>query len=128
MARGWPVSVFTETRQLRPGARFKNNDERKLNPQKKYKQKVVPKTDEDTVRTTSTYDVANQLNTSVAAAGTTTYTFDADGNQQLVLAPNGDLTTTTWNYENQPTKIAFPAGTRATYTYNADNRRVRKET
>ena len=83
---------------------------------------------EDTVRTTFTYDVANQLNTSVAAAGTTTYTFGADGNQQLVKAPNGDLTTTTWNYENQPTKIAFPAGTRATYTYNADNRRVRKET
>jgi len=78
--------------------------------------------------TTSTYDAANQLQSSLAVAGTTTYTFDADGNQELVVAPSGNRTTTTWNFENQPTKIAFPGGGLATYTYNADNRRVRKET
>ena len=32
--------------------------------------------------TTYTYDVANQLETSRDATGVTTYTFDANGNQQ----------------------------------------------
>lgn len=45
--------------------------------------------------TTSTFDVANQLATNLSDAGVTTYTFDADGNQVLTIAPNGDRTTTT---------------------------------
>jgi len=70
---------------------------------------------------------ANQLETAEDAAGTTNFTFDADGNQQLVVEPSGDRTTTTWNYENQPTLVQKPDGSRVTSVYNADNRRVETE-
>jgi uncharacterized protein RhaS with RHS repeats len=84
----------------------------------------------DGARTTSVYDAANQLTYSQDASGRTTRhcrfvrrldpsgqntpqsrrrrseqtarggTFDADGNQQVVKAPNGDRTTYAWDYEN----------------------------
>ena len=38
------------------------------------------------------------------AAGVTTYTFDAAGNQQLVNAA-GELTTSTWDNENRNTVV-----------------------
>ncbi len=78
------------------------------------------------VVTISTYDVANQLVTSVGPAGTVTYTFDAAGNQQTDQAPEGS-TTRTWNYENQNTGVVLPTGQRVTMSYSADFRRVRKE-
>ena len=78
----------------------------------------------DSARTTSVYDAANQSKTSKAVGGTTTYTFDADGNQQIVEEPGGGRTTTTCNYENQPTLTVKPDASRITTTYNADNRRV----
>jgi len=62
-----------------------------------------------------------------AAAGRATYTFDANGNQQIVREPAGARTTTTWNYENQPTLFRMPDGSRVTMTYNANNRRVDRE-
>jgi YD repeat-containing protein len=77
--------------------------------------------------TTAAYDAADQLQTSVGPAGTTTYTFDAAGNQQIVEEPSGARTTSTWSYENQTTLVVKPSGARITSTYNADNRRVRKE-
>ena len=40
--------------------------------------------------TTSSYDTANQLLTSVAAAGTTTYTFDGAGNQHVTQIRRAD--------------------------------------
>jgi YD repeat-containing protein len=55
--------------------------------------------------------------------------FDANGNQQVVKNPDGTRVTTTWNYENQPTRhnqpsnLTFPVVTMA---YNADNQRVQK--
>lgn len=75
-------------------------------------------------RTTYAYDAGNQLIYGQAAAGRTTYSFDAAGNQQRSIDPTGARTTTTWNFDNQPTLYRFPLGTRATYLYNADNRRV----
>ena len=81
-----------------------------------------------TDRTTSSYDAANQLVYEQLAAGRTTYTFDAAGNQQLSKDPASARTTTTWNYENQPTLYQFSNSTRATYSYNAENRRVREDT
>ena len=85
------------------------------------------KLEKDGTLTRSEYDAANQLRYTNAAAGRTTYTFDADGNQQTVLEPSGDRTTTTWDYENQPTVYNNPDDSRVTMTYSADNRRVAKE-
>jgi len=80
-------------------------------------------------RTTTTYDTANQIVYSVAAAGRTTYPFDADGNQQIVRNPDGTRVTTTWDFANQPTQYNQPGNTTfsvVTMTYNADNQRVEK--
>jgi YD repeat-containing protein len=57
-----------------------------------------------TDRVTSTYDAANRLNTATDAGGTTTYTFDADGNQVATEEPSGDVTTNTWDVQNQLTQ------------------------
>src|SRR6185295_12400345 len=54
-------------------------------------------------RTTTTYDAANQIVSSKTGTSRTTYTFDSNGNQQRVLDASGNRTTTTWDYENQPT-------------------------
>ncbi|WP_417850311.1 RHS repeat domain-containing protein [Thalassoglobus sp.] len=78
-------------------------------------------------RTTYSYDAANQLETSFDASGITTYTFDADGNQQLVQAPNNDRTTTTWDYENKTTLVELPTGIRNTMSYEPDGLRVKLE-
>ena len=79
-------------------------------------------------RTTSSYDAANQLTYAQAAAGRTTYVFDPAGNQQLELTPAGARTSTTWNYENQPSLYQLSSGSRVTMSYNADNRRTQKQT
>jgi YD repeat-containing protein len=46
-----------------------------------------------------TYDAAHQLETSVTAGGTTTYSYDAAGNLRAKAAPGGALTTYTWDAE-----------------------------
>ena len=79
-------------------------------------------------RITSTYDQANQLKYNLDATGRTTYTFDANGNQQIVQPPIGNRTTNVWDYENQTISVQNPDGSRVTMAYNADNRRVRKDT
>jgi YD repeat-containing protein len=68
------------------------------------------------------------LQTSRDTSGVTTYTFDANGNQQVVEAPGGGRTTYTWDYENETTLVQLPTGARVTMAYNADNRRVWKDT
>ena len=79
----------------------------------------------DGTRTTYSYDTANQLKYGQTATGRTTYVFDANGNQQIEIPATGSRTTTTWNYENQPTVYRLPSGGRVTMQYNGDNRRVR---
>ncbi len=78
----------------------------------------------DGQRTTSTYDAANQLAWSQDASGRTTYTFDADGNQQVVLSPGGDRVTNLWDYENKLIGVQHPAGSRETMAYDPDGKRV----
>ena len=78
----------------------------------------------DTVRTTYAYDVANQLKYGQAVAGRTSFAYDATGNQRIEQPPTGNRTTTTWNYENQPTQYRLPTGSPVTMSYNGDNRRV----
>jgi len=78
----------------------------------------------DAVRTTYSYDAANQLKYGQAVAGRTTYSYDATGNQRIEQPATGNRTTTTWNFENQPTQYRLPTGSPVTMTYNGDNRRV----
>ena len=58
------------------------------------------------------------------ASGRTTYTFDADGNQQVVLSPSGDRVTNVWDYENKLVGVQHPAGSRETMAYDPDGKRV----
>ena len=82
---------------------------------------------EDGARTSTVFDAANQIEHSQAAAGRTTYTFDADGNQQVVEQPSGDRTTNVWDYENRMTAVQLPSGSPVTMSYSPDNRRVSRE-
>jgi len=61
------------------------------------------------------------------ATGTTTFVFDATGNQQVDQAPSGS-TTYAWNYENQMTGRVKPDGSRVTMAYNANFRRTKERT
>ncbi len=81
----------------------------------------------DGQRTTSSYDDANQLRWSQDASGRTTYTFDADGNQQVVLSPSGDRVTNLWDYENKLIGVQHPTGSRETMAYDPDGKRVMLE-
>jgi len=79
----------------------------------------------DTVRTTYAYDAANQLKYGQTGAARTSYVFDTTGNQKIEQPAAGARTTTTWNYENQPSQYRLSAGgSPVTMTYNGDNRRV----
>jgi WD40 repeat protein len=60
--------------------------------------------------------------------GATTYSFDSDGNQQIVHDPTGDRTTHVWDYENKSTLTLLPDGSRVTMAFNPDGIRVRKMT
>ena len=81
----------------------------------------------DGARTTSAYDAASQLIYSEDASGRTTYTFDADGNQEVVEQPSGERTTYAWDYENRMTSVRLPSGVRNTMAYDADGLRVKLE-
>ena len=75
-------------------------------------------------RTTYSYDAANQLTYGQTATGRTTYVYDTNRNQQIEIPAAGNRTTTTWNYENQPTLYRLPSGGRVTMLHNGDNRRI----
>ena len=72
-------------------------------------------------RTTSTYDAANQLETSVDGTGTTTYTYDDVGNPTQVDEGGGN--TVDWKYDDTDRLINEKrSGTgsfNTTYTYDA---------
>ena len=80
------------------------------------------------VRTTSSYDAANELTRSQVVAGITTYTSDASGNLLTSRNPSNQRTTNTWDFENRLTKVALPSGIVDTFTYNGDGQRVQKRT
>ena len=60
----------------------------------------------------------------VVCCDSTHTSYDATGNQKIEQPAVGNRTTTTWNYENQPTQYRLPTGSPVTMTYNSDNRRV----
>ena len=74
---------------------------------------------------TYVYDGADQL--SSVNGVKSIYTFDQNGNQHI-LDSEGEITTWSWDFENQNTLVELPDGTRVTMAYNANNRRVRKTT
>jgi hypothetical protein len=51
---------------------------------------------------------ANQITIEVGSVGVSMYTFDANGNQQVMEHPDSKRTTWTWDYENQNTRIELP--------------------
>ncbi len=73
--------------------------------------------------TTSVYDAANQLKTSVSSSGVTTFTYDLAGNQHIQQAPTG-VTTSTWNNENRRTARGFAQRVLNTFSYNGDGLRA----
>jgi YD repeat-containing protein len=83
---------------------------------------------QNTGTTTVIYDAANQLVKQKLPDGTiTTYTFDAAGNQQRATA--AVLTTYSWDFENQLTKIrqGNPTPLINTMIYDGLGNKVRKE-
>ena len=78
------------------------------------------------VPTTNTYDVANELVTSKSSNGTTTNTWDANGNLLINSAPSNQLTTYTWDFENRMTQASLPSGIVDTFEYDGDGKRVQK--
>ena len=69
----------------------------------------------------------NQLVTSQDAGGTTTFTYDGNGNQTVIQKPNGDRTTQIWDYENRLVKTIQPSGGVTSMAYDADGLRLKKE-
>ena len=82
---------------------------------------------EDGQRTTLVYDACNQLLTSEGTSGTTTFTYDGNGNQTVVQKPNGDRTTQVWDYENRLVKTIQPSGGVTSMAYDADGLRLKLE-
>jgi YD repeat-containing protein len=83
---------------------------------------------DNSIRTTYAYDAANQLQQYLDNNGTTTFVFDASGNQRLQQAPSGGGTTTnTFDFENRLATVALPTGIRNTFAYNADNLRIHRQ-
>ena len=64
------------------------------------------------VRTTSTYDAANELTKTQVVAGITTITYDANGNLLSSRNPSNQRTSYTWDFENRLTQVALPTGDR----------------
>ena len=81
----------------------------------------------DGTRTTYIYDVANQLKYGQVGSSRATYIYDPTGNQQIEIPAVGNRTTTTWNYENQPTLYQLASGGRVAMLYSGDNRRIEKQ-
>ena len=78
------------------------------------------------VRTTSTYNPANELTKSQSAAGITTYTSDLSGNLLTSHNPSNQRTTNTWDFENRLTQVVLPSAIVDSFTYNGDGQRVQK--
>ncbi len=82
---------------------------------------------EDGARTTLVYDACNQLLTSEDNSGTTTFTYDGNGNQTVIQKPSGDRTTQVWDYENRLVKTIQPSGGVTSMAYDADGLRMKLE-
>lgn len=77
--------------------------------------------------TTSTYDAANRLLTEITPSGTSTFTFDADGNRTQQETPAGDLTTLTWDSQNRNIAVELPSLTIVTSVFNSDHNKVQRD-
>ena len=66
----------------------------------------LTKTDSSGI-TSYVYDDANRIKTSENTNGVTTYIYDANGNKHIVIAPDLERTTYSWDFENQNTEIEF---------------------
>lgn len=79
------------------------------------------------VVTTYSHDPANCLQWSNDGLDRTTYTYDAVGNRTTVETPAGDVTSYSYDFENQLIRIELPDTTVVTYTYDACGNRLSVE-
>ncbi len=77
----------------------------------------------DGALTTYAYDAGNRLRRSQEVSGITTFTFDNNGNQRRMLSPMGEITSYSWTFENQLSRIEDPDTALTTYTWAPVNRR-----
>ena len=71
-----------------------------------------------------TYDNAGELTSSTLSGTTTSYTYNADGQQLNSKQGNTTLTSGTWNGAGQLTNWTSPAASMTTATYNGDGLRT----
>ncbi|MFH1303968.1 MAG: RHS repeat-associated core domain-containing protein, partial [Planctomycetota bacterium] len=79
--------------------------------------------------TTFVYDDANRIKTSEDINGISTYIYDANGNKNIVIAPDLERTTYSWDFENQHTEIEFYDSGSSSYetienVYNGELKRI----
>ena len=79
------------------------------------------------VRTTSTYDAANELTKTQVVAGVTTMTFDANGNLLLSRNPIEPADLVHLGFRKPPDPGGTANGRANTFTYNGDGQRVQKQ-
>src|SRR5207244_1533767 len=69
-----------------------------------------------------TYNPSNEL----TAAGTTTYTWDANGNTLTKKPKSGGITSYTWDFENRLASVTPGGGTTVSFKYDPFGRRIEK--
>ena len=79
------------------------------------------------VRTTSTYDAANELTKSQASAGIDDDHLRRERQPAAEPDPSNQRTSYTWDFENRLTQVALPSASPNTFTYNGDGQRVQKQ-
>ena len=72
--------------------------------------------------TSSTYDAAQRLTTTIAGAAVSTYTYDPDGNMTVENIA-GQFTTFVWGDDERMKNTLYSGGAISTYVYDGDRRR-----
>ena len=75
------------------------------------------------IETTYSYNAFNQIETRTEPAGTTSYTFDPNGNRVSEVGPEG-TTTFDWDLDDRLAQLTLPGGAVSTMAYDPSGLRV----